>query len=94
MNIANEKDYHPWGYFHVLFSELNYKVKRIVVFPQKRLSLQRHNHRAEHWCIVYGEAVIILDHEQLYLKINQSVDIPLGSKHRIMNPGINNLILI
>jgi len=89
-----DKDYRPWGYYEVISSETDHKVKRIVVYPGKRLSLQRHLLRAEHWHVVRGEATVSLDGQSLHLKAGRSVDIPRGTLHRIMNPGTENLVLI
>lgn len=89
-----DKDYRPWGYYEVISSETDHKVKRIVVYPGKRLSLQRHRLRAEHWYIVRGEATVSLDGQSLHLKAGRSVDIPRGALHRIMNPGDENMAFI
>ena len=78
MIADKEEDHRPWGYYQVLSDEPDHKVKRIVVYPGKRLSLQRHRQRAEHWYILKGEAIVTRDHEELRLKSGQSVDIPRG----------------
>jgi mannose-6-phosphate isomerase len=88
------EDHRPWGYYRVLTDEPDHKVKRIVVFPQQRLSLQRHLHRMEHWYILQGRAVITLNNEEIPLKAGHAVDIKQGSWHRIMNTGDENLIFI
>ncbi len=89
-----EEDHRPWGYYQVLADEPDHKVKRIVVYPGKRLSLQRHKRRAEHWFVVYGEAIVTRDDEELHLKAGQAVDIPLMAAHRVMNPGTENMAFI
>lgn len=89
-----DKNYRPWGYYEVISSETDHKVKRIVVYPGKRLSLQRHLLRAEHWHVVRGEAIVSLDGQSLHLKAGLSVDIPRGALHRIMNPGDENMAFI
>jgi len=89
-----EEDYRPWGYYQVLSDEPDHKVKRIVVYPGKRISLQRHLHRAEHWYIIYGEAMVLLDNKELFLRSGESLDIPQGTLHRIMNSGTDNMIFI
>jgi len=89
-----ETDYRPWGYYEVLADEVEYKVKRIIVYPGKRLSLQRHRRRSEHWFILYGMAVVTIDLEELELQAGQSVDISLGAAHRILNAGDENLAFI
>ena len=91
---SEPKENRPWGYFQVLSDEPSHKVKRIVIFPKQRLSLQRHSHRAEHWNIVKGEALVIRNQETIYLSAGQSVDIPKAAKHRIQNLGDENLIFI
>jgi mannose-6-phosphate isomerase-like protein (cupin superfamily) len=72
----------------------DYKVKRIHIKPGKRLSLQRHKHRAEHWHIITGTAIVTRNNEQLTLNSGDSVDIPKGAIHRIENPGQNEMYFI
>ncbi len=84
----------PWGYFCVLADDGQHKLKRIVVYPGKRLSLQRHRHRDEHWMIVSGEALMTVDGREFTLLRGQSVDIPRGSLHRVMNPGETELVIV
>ncbi|MFC1552035.1 phosphomannose isomerase type II C-terminal cupin domain [Candidatus Latescibacterota bacterium] len=84
----------PWGYYIILADETDHKVKRIVVFPGKRLSLQRHKRRSEHWHFISGNAVVTLDNEKISLTSGQSVDIPLGSTHRIENIGTGEMAFI
>ena len=93
-SLKSAEDHRPWGYYLILADEPDHKVKRIVVFPKQRLSLQRHLHRMEHWYIVHGQAVITLNNEEIPLKTGQAVDIPQGAWHRIMNTGNENLIFI
>ncbi len=88
------EDHRPWGFFEVLSDRADHKVKRITVYPGKRLSLQRHARRSEHWHLVQGEAVITLDGKEYKLCGGQSIDIPRGSAHRIANPGAENLIFV
>lgn len=71
-----------------------HKLKRIVVYPGKRLSLQKHRHRDEHWMIVSGEARMTVDGEEFTLRRGQSVDIPRGAFHRVMNPGESELVIV
>jgi mannose-6-phosphate isomerase len=78
-------DYRPWGYFTVLADEADHKVKRIVVYPGKRLSLQRHRKRSEHWYLLTGEAVVTLDGREIALGKGETVDIPCGTAHRFQN---------
>ena len=89
-----ETDHRPWGYYTVLADEPDHKVKRIVVYPGQRLSLQKHQKRAEHWFVVSGEGIVTLDGQRLNKKSGESVEIPRGSVHRIENPGTTDLSFI
>ena len=84
----------PWGCFHVLDEGATFKVKRIVVDPQGRLSLQSHRHRAEHWVVVAGEATVTVGERVQILTRGQSVDISLGAIHRLENFGREDVHLI
>ena len=75
----------PWGSFHVLDEKPGFKVKRIVVTPGGRLSLQSHKHRGEHWTVVNGVATVTVGGNVTKLTRSQSVDIPKGDKHRLEN---------
>ena len=86
--------YRPWGYYEALAEETRWQVKLIRVKPEEKLSLQMHHHRSEHWIIVKGTAKVEIDKKIEILTENQSVYIPLGSKHRLTNPGKIPLILI
>jgi glycosyltransferase involved in cell wall biosynthesis/quercetin dioxygenase-like cupin family protein len=88
------EDHRPWGYYCVLSDKNAYKAKEIVVYPGKRLSLQRHQRRAEHWYILHGKAKMTLDTKQFTLRDGQSVDIPRGSFHRIENMGSDDLSFV
>jgi mannose-6-phosphate isomerase len=91
MNRPDTADNHrPWGYFIVLADKPDHKVKRIVVHPGKRLSLQSHNHRSEHWHVISGTAVATVDDHRISLTAGESADIPCGAKHRVENPGKND----
>ncbi len=92
--VNPREDRRPWGDFLVLSDAPDHKVKRITVLPGKRLSLQRHRRRAEHWFVVQGEAVVTLDEREIPLKQGQAVDIPQFAKHRIANPGQSPLVFI
>ena len=89
-----EDDHRPWGHYRVLTDDDDHKVKRIVVKPGQRLSLQRHRHRAEHWYIVRGHAIVRRNDEEFSLQAGDSVDIPQHSWHRIANPGTENMVFI
>lgn len=82
----------PWGKFTNLWEDEGYKVKRIVVNPGHRLSLQSHNHRYEHWVIVKGKAIAQVGSEKIELTENQHIFIPVQAKHRVENPGPDVLI--
>jgi mannose-6-phosphate isomerase-like protein (cupin superfamily) len=90
----HREDHRPWGYYRVLEDEPDHKVKRLVVYPGKRLSLQRHQHRAELWQIVQGRAIITRNDDTLRPETGQAVGIPLRAWHRIENQGNENLVLI
>ncbi len=88
----NEVDLHrkvhrPWGTYETMDQETRFKVKRITVKPGASLSLQMHHHRSEHWIVVKGTARIYRDGESFLLTENQSTYIPLGTRHRLENPG-------
>ncbi|MFC5526986.1 mannose-1-phosphate guanylyltransferase/mannose-6-phosphate isomerase [Rhodanobacter ginsengisoli] len=84
----------PWGNYDSLEAGERFQVKRIVVKPGASLSLQKHHHRAEHWIVVSGTAEVTCDDKVFLLGENQSTYIPLGSKHRLRNPGKVALELI
>lgn len=84
----------PWGSFTVLDEGEGFKVKRIEVLPGKRLSYQRHSRRDEHWTVVRGRASVTLDDREMSVPIGGSMDIPVGSKHRIANEGAETLVII
>ena len=87
-------DVRPWGQFFSLDQGPGYQVKRIEVLPGKRLSYQTHAHRAEHWLVVQGEALVTLDGKDIPLTRGGSVDVPLGIAHRMANAGNELLVFI
>lgn len=89
-----EEDHRPWGYYQVLSDESDHKVKRIVVYPGKRLSLQRHRRRAEHWYVIKGEAVVTLDDRDIVVPTGAAVDIPRGAAHRVTNKTAEDMAFI
>lgn len=91
---TKREDRRPWGYYEVLSSLPDHKVKRIVVFPGKRLSLQRHRRREEHWTVVSGNPLVTLDSDQIQLKPGNSIVIPKGAKHRLSNFGEEAVVFI
>lgn len=84
----------PWGYFQVLNSQEGFLVKKIFVNPSSKLSLQSHKHRSEHWVVVEGEAHAIIDKNIYKLSVNESIYVPLGSKHRLENNSEKDLIIV
>lgn len=84
----------PWGTYTILEEGERFKIKRIVVKPGQRLSLQAHHHRSEHWVVVSGTAKVVNGDREILLATNQSTYIPCGDKHRLENPGILPLVLI
>jgi mannose-1-phosphate guanylyltransferase len=84
----------PWGTYTVLGEGLHFKIKRIEVKPGSALSLQMHHHRSEHWIVVSGTAKIVNGEEDILLQTNQSTYIPAGHKHRLINPGVIDLVMI
>lgn len=92
--FENLTSHRPWGRFTVLEEGLRYKIKRIVVDPCQRLSLQMHYHRSEHWVVVKGTAKVTIGEEEMLVHENQSVFVPKSQKHRLENPGKVPLELI
>ena len=90
----HKKIYRPWGYYESIFDDDRWQIKLITVKPGQRLSLQKHNHRAEHWIVVSGTAKVEIEENIITLYENQSSYIPMGSKHRLCNPGKIPLLLI
>ncbi|MEI6127020.1 MAG: phosphomannose isomerase type II C-terminal cupin domain [Pseudomonadota bacterium] len=88
------EEHRPWGFFIVLSDEPDYKAKKIVVNPGKRLSLQRHKQRSEHWFMLSGKARVTLDTEIKSIAGGHSIDIPRGCLHRIENTGTEDLAYI
>lgn len=92
--MAFARDHRPWGYFESIAFGNRFQVKRIVIHPGAALSLQSHFHRSEHWIVVHGTARVTVDATTQLLSENQSIYIPLGSVHRLENPGKVPMILI
>jgi mannose-1-phosphate guanylyltransferase len=84
----------PWGTYTVLEDSAGYKIKRIVVKPGKRLSLQKHHHRNEHWIVVSGTATVTVGEETRLIRPNESTYIKMGEAHRLANEGIIPVVLI
>ncbi len=92
--ISHRKVYRPWGSYETVDSGHRFQVKRITVNPGAKLSLQKHFHRAEHWTVVSGAATVTKGEEEMLLKEDESTYIPLGTLHRLENPGKIPLELI
>jgi mannose-1-phosphate guanylyltransferase/mannose-6-phosphate isomerase len=92
--VEHRRIYRPWGYYQGVDMGARYQVKRIVVKPGARLSLQKHFHRAEHWVVVKGTAEVTVGTEVKVVHENESIYIPIGSVHRMGNPGKIPLELI
>ena len=90
----HKRMYRPWGYYQSIDHGARYQVKRIVVTPGHRLSLQKHYHRAEHWVVVKGTAEVTCGDKVTIVHENESIYLPIGSVHRLTNPGKINLELI
>jgi len=92
--LVHKRVYRPWGYYEGLDVGEQFQVKRIMVEPGKKLSLQMHHHRAEHWVIVSGKANVTRGDETIELSANESTYIPVGMRHRLENIGTSPLHLI
>lgn len=90
----HNRNYRPWGFYEGLTKGDRFQVKRIVVDPGRKLSLQKHFHRAEHWVVVEGTAIVTRDNEEHMVRENESIYLPLGAVHRLLNPGRIPLTLI
>ena len=86
--------YRPWGTYTVLEEGARFKIKRIVVKPGGKLSLQMHHHRSEHWIVVSGVAKIVNGALEILVNTNESTFIPPGHKHRLEIPGVVDLVMI
>jgi mannose-1-phosphate guanylyltransferase/mannose-6-phosphate isomerase len=92
--VEHRRIYRPWGYYQDIDIAPRYRVKRIVVKPGSKLSLQKHFHRSEHWVVVKGTAEVTLGDDVRSVHENESIYIPIGSVHRLANPGKIPLELI
>ncbi|MEE7457964.1 mannose-1-phosphate guanylyltransferase/mannose-6-phosphate isomerase [Methylorubrum populi] len=91
---AHRRMYRPWGWYQRIDIGERFQVKRIMVTPGGRLSLQKHFHRAEHWVVVKGTAEVTVDARVVLVHENEAVYLPIGSMHRLTNPGKIPLELI
>lgn len=85
--VTHQREYRPWGWYQTINLGDRFQVKEIVVKPGGKLSLQSHNHRAEHWIVVRGTAAVTIEDVTKLVSENESVYIPLGAKHRLENRG-------
>jgi len=92
--VEHRRVHRPWGYYESIDGGERFQVKRIVVVPGGKLSLQRHHHRAEHWVVVRGTAEVTVGDDVRVVHENESIYIPIGSVHRLANPGRIGLELI
>ncbi len=92
--VIHLKVYRPWGYYHSIDHGDRHQTKRIVVKPGAKLSLQKHHHRAEHWIVVKGTALVTKDDQKILLSENESTYIPLGVTHCLENPGVIPLEMV
>jgi mannose-1-phosphate guanylyltransferase / mannose-6-phosphate isomerase len=86
-HISHRRVYRPWGWYESVDQGERFQVKRLMVNPGARLSLQLHHHRAEHWVVVTGTARVHRDGKEMLLSENESTYIPIGASHRLENPG-------
>lgn len=91
---AHRRVYRPWGWYESVVNGDRFQVKRICVKPKAVLSLQKHYHRAEHWVVVEGSALVEINDEKQQLTENESTYVPLGAVHRLSNPGKIPLVII
>lgn len=87
-------EYRPWGSYTRLEDGPSYRIKRITVPPGRRLSLQMHHHRSEHWVVVHGTAKVHIDGQERLLRKGESTFVPIGAVHRLENPGLVALEII
>jgi mannose-6-phosphate isomerase len=92
--VELDSETRPWGSWHVIDVERGFKIKRIHVNPGERLSYQTHQHRSEHWVVVFGIATCTIDDTTVVAGPGESVDVPQGAKHRLANEGSEELIIV
>ncbi len=92
--LEHKKIFRPWGYYESVVEDDQWKVKKISVKPNERLSLQRHSQRSEHWIVVSGQALVQVNDEEVILRKNESAYIPKGAKHRLSNNMNFPLVII
>ena len=82
-NWQGPLEYRPWGWFRIIDDSDDHKIKEIQVNPNSRLSYQSHTKRSEVWTVIKGDATVLIDDSKHHLKVNNSIFIPVGSKHRL-----------
>ena len=92
--MSTDESIRPWGEYDVLCDDADFKVKTITVSPGKRLSYQRHARRSEHWFVVRGAGFVTLEGAEVPVSRGVAVDIPVGSAHRVTNPGDEPLVFV
>jgi mannose-6-phosphate isomerase-like protein (cupin superfamily) len=92
--VEIESGQRPWGSWHVIDVNDGFKIKRIHVTAGCRLSYQKHAHRSEHWVVITGVATCTIDDVTRVVSPGESVDVPLGAKHRLANEGAEELIVV
>ncbi len=92
--FEKELSIRPWGKYEKIFQESGVWIKRIEVNPRSRLSLQRHQHRSEHWIVVSGQGTATVHDREIPVQTGSRIDISLGAVHRMGNTGIMPLVFI
>lgn len=92
--VTLDSEQRPWGSWHVIDVGPGYKIKRIHVDPGRRLSLQTHLYRSEHWVVVFGIATAHIDDQILTAGPGASLDVPRGARHRLANEGTEELVIV
>lgn len=92
--MIEKSEERPWGSWHVIDEGPGYKVKRIHVKPGQRLSYQTHEHRSEHWVVIFGIATCVVDDETKVIGPGHSIDIDQGAAHRLINDHHQELVII
>jgi mannose-6-phosphate isomerase-like protein (cupin superfamily) len=92
--LSHREDHRPWGCYGVLADEADHKVKRIPAYPGRLLSLQCYQHRAEHRQVIQGRTVVVRNDETISIAAGQAIDIPRLARHRIRNPGTEDMAFI
>jgi len=82
----------PWGTFTILDEGDNFKVKRLEVYPGKRLSYQKHSRRSEHWFVTLGTAKVTLNGREILVRTGEAIDVPVGTAHRVENPDLEQTL--